>query len=93
MATRRKAHPDHYHTNPPPPQDAELHRKEHRPQPGPERPGRPEPHAEGQVRAGDKARHAVALHCARCDSRIAVLADQHVPVCPHCGGKLYRAAG
>lgn len=92
MSTRRKAHTDHYHTNPAPPHEPALQPKKHPASPGGARPFRSGPPDEGAVRAGDRARHALSLHCTHCESRIAVLADQHVPVCPHCGGTAFRTA-
>jgi len=91
MATRRKAHPDHYQTHPAAPHDGELphgrprgEKSERASHPG-QRTAEPT-----SIRAGERAVHALLLHCVQCGASAAVIGGQTVNVCKECGGASYR---
>jgi ribosomal protein L37AE/L43A len=92
MGTKRKAHPDHYQTQPIPAHEPELQKSEYvklkSAREPPHRPGRGERH---RVRAGEHLGHTATLRCEKCGAEVVRLAGQTVGACSTCQGELFHA--
>lgn len=93
MATRRKAHPDHYQVRPVPYPDKSAYRRAAEELKAPSGMRGPASGARGESRimAGERLRRARLLICDSCGSETPFLAGQRIETCPGCGGSAYRA--
>ena len=91
MGTKRKAHPDHYQTQPSAAHERELQRNEYEKlKSGREPPHRQAREGRHQVRAGEHLGHTATLRCEQCGAEVVRLAGQAVAACSTCQGEAFH---